>query len=281
MSVAECLMSLELGLIYGVVGVGVYLTFRIIDFPDLTGDSSFVLGASMSAVALKGGLTPWVALAVGMLAGAGAGAVTGFLHTRLRITPLLSGILVAFSLYSITLRVMGGVPNLSLFQEGSCFTALGVLPTLLLLSLLIWGVFSFLLSTDCGLALRSLGKNRDLGPSAGISVSFLTLVGLALSNGLVGLGGALFSQHERFVDISQGIGTVIIGLISGMIGGRILPYRLQWVRVLSCFLGSILYRLVMASALHSDWLGITTQDLNLVTGFLVVGIMMFSWRHAW
>lgn len=269
----EIFMSLEIGLIYGIVAIGIYLTFRIIDFPDLTCDGSFVLGAATSSILIKAGYNPWGTLLMALIAGNLAGFTTGILNTYFKVTDLLSGILVTFILYSINLHIMGGTPNIALINQNTVFSHAPPITILCVIVLMICAALSYLLMTDFGLALRSIGKNKKLAQNGGINIKTMTIIGLALSNGLIALGGALFSQHQGFADISQGIGTIIVGLASVMIGERILPYRSIAIQILSCVLGSIIYRLIISFALHSEVLGLETQDLNLITGLMVVGIM--------
>ncbi|MDP3533251.1 MAG: hypothetical protein Q8S31_08215 [Alphaproteobacteria bacterium] len=274
MNLLELLISLEMGLIYGIVGIGIYLTFRVIDFPDLTCDGSFVLGAASSAILIKSGCNPFLALFLAMIAAGIAGLATGILYTKFRITELLSGILVAFMLYSINLRVMSGLPNITLINEPSIFTDQNSLLVLIAIAGFISLGMSAFLKTDFGLALRSIGQNKRLALNNGVNVKFMTIIGLVMSNGLIGLGGALFSQHQGFADISQGIGTVIVGLAGLMIGEKMIGFRSLWLVIPACLLGSIMYRIFIAFALHSEFLGLETQDLNLITGFMVIGIML-------
>ena len=274
MGITESVMSLEIGLIYGIVAIGIYLTFRIIDFPDLTCDGSFVLGAALSSILIKVGVSPALSILCAFMGGSIAGCATGFLHTRFKITNLLSGILVAFMLYSINLKIMGGIPNIALIHEKTIFTHQNALLILTFISVLIFCVYSYVLKTDFGLALRSIGHNKRLAMNSGVKIDQMTLIGLALSNGLISLGGGLFSQHQGFCDITQGLGTVIIGLASVMIGERLFLVRSVIVAIFSCLIGSIVYRLFIAIALHSDWLGLETQDLNLVTGLLIIAVMI-------
>lgn len=273
MGAAEFFTSLEIGLIYGIIAMGIYLTFRVLDFPDLTVDGSFVTGAATCAIVLKAGMDPLWALALSMLMGSMAGLITGVLYAYCSITNLLAGILTAFMLYSMNLRIMGGIPNLALFQEPSLLNAypLGIL---LLISMLIWLTLSYVLTTDWGISLRAMGQNPKLSATYGIRPKSITIIGLMLSNGLVGLGGGLFCQHQGFADISQGIGTVIIGLAAVMIGERLLPFRSPLMALLSCILGSITYRLIIAMALHNESLGLNSADLNLITGLIIVMIMV-------
>jgi putative ABC transport system permease protein len=280
MSFAEIFMSLELGLIYGVIALGIYLTFRVIDFPDLTCDGSFVLGAACSGMLIKAGCNPYLSLVIAMLAGACAGITTGILHIRFKVSNLLSGIIVAFMLYSINLKVMQGVPNIVLMDATTIFTNNNVLLTLTGIVMIVLAILGYVLTTDFGLALRSVGQNKRLLLNGGVSLAIMTLTGLGISNALIALGGALFSQHQGFADVGSGVGTIIIGLASVMIGERLLPVRNIWLMLLACIAGSIIYRLVISLALHSDVLGLATQDLNLITGLLVVAIMLLPKRIA-
>lgn len=274
LSFSEVLISLELGLIYGIVAIGIYLTFRIINFPDLTCDGSFVCGAAVSTIALKAGWNPALAVLAAAAAGAFAGGTTGLVYSYGRVTDLLSGILVAFMLYSINLRIMGGVPNIALLQESTLFTyGYNQALILLLIAFILWIGCRYLLKTDFGLALRSIGQNVRLAENNGINVAKITMIGLILSNMLIGLGGGLFSQHQGFTDISQGLGTVIIGLAAVTIGEKIFALTTMGWRLFACLTGSILYRLIMAVALHNESLGLETSDLNLITGLILIGIM--------
>lgn len=277
MSINELLMSLELGLIYAIVALGIYITFRILDFPDLTCDGSFVLGAATSSMLIKTGLNPWMSLMAAFTAGAFAGIITALLYLQLRVTNLLSGILVGFMLYSINLRVMGDTPNISLLNDITIFESAPLLP-LAIICFLSCVFLTYLLLTDFGLSLQSIGQNTRLAQNSGVNVPVMTTLGLALSNAFIGLGGGLFAQHQGFADIGSGSGTLIIGLASVMIGEKLLSYRSLPMKILSCLAGSIVYRLFISFALHSDLIGLSTSDLNLVTGVLIVSIMYFSRR---
>jgi putative ABC transport system permease protein len=279
MTLNEIMMSLEIGLIYGIVAIGIYITFRVIDFPDLTCDGSFVLGAVVSGVLIKAGTAPWISLLFATLAGSVAGSLTGILYTKLRVTNLLAGILVSFMLYSINLRIMSGIPNISLINSNIIFAQFPVIE-LSIIGMSICTIITYLLRTDFGLALRSIGLNKRLAQNSGVNVSCMTIIGLALSNSIIALGGALFSQHQGFADVSSGVGTVIIGLASVMIGERIMPYKSILFQTISCLVGSIIYRLFISFALYSDSLGLTTSDLNLITGIMVIIIMYMPQRQT-
>ncbi len=279
MTLNEIMMSLEIGLIYGIVAIGIYVTFRIIDFPDLTCDGSFALGAAASSMIVKAGYNPFFALFVAIVAGGTAGFVTGVLNTKLKVTNLLSGILTAFMLYSINLKVMNGTPNISLIGYDTIFSNANlIIVMLLLICVATTIVFGYLLSTDFGLAFRVIGQNKRLALNGGVSVSFMTMIGLMLSNSLISLGGALFGQHQGFADVGSGMGTIIIALASVMIGEQILHNRSIWLGIIGCLLGSILYRIFISFALHSEVLGLETQDLNLITGLMVIGVMILPKR---
>ncbi len=274
MSIFELTTCVELGLIFGIVAIGIYLTFRVIDFPDLTCDGSFVLGAATAGVLLKAGVAPWLAMLIATTSGALAGIGTGILHVYFKMTNLLASILMAFMLYSINLKVMQNIPNIALIDNVTIFSKANPLLVLIIVTVLCAGIIGFLLLTDIGLGIRSVGQNQRLAQNCGVSISKMTLITLAISNGLIALSGALFSQHQGFADISQGVGTIIIGLAAVMIGEKIMPARNIWYAITACIMGSIIYRIVVASALHSDWLGLQTQDLNLITGMMVIAIML-------
>ena len=275
----EMMMVLEIGLIYGIIAIGIYLTFRIIDLPDLTCDGSFVLGAAVSAILIKAGYNPWLALVLSLGAGGFAGFTTGLLCTRFKIPGLLAGILVSFMLYSVNLHVMKGNPNIALMSLNTIFSTAPLFVILAGISLITGSLLSYLLMTDFGLALRITGQHKKMAENFGLNVQMMTVIGLVLSNSLIALGGALFSQHQGFADVGSGVGTVIIGLASVMIGEKILPYRSLPIKLISCLLGSITYRLLIGFALHSEVFGLETQDLNLMTGLLVVGIMCMPGRR--
>ena len=268
--------SLEIGLVFSLVALGVLITFRVLNFPDLTVDGSFPLGAATAAILISTGHNPFLATGTGMLAGAAAGLVTGWLNVRLRIMDLLAGILVMIALYSINLRVMGG-PNVPLISEPTVFSFLpGWLPDYVerpLAMLLLVAVLKLLLdrffASQLGLALRATGANGRMARAQGVNTGNAVLLGMAISNALVGLAGALFAQSQGGADISMGIGTIVIGLAAVIVGEGILPARRIVCTTLAVVLGAVLYRLVIAIALNSDFIGLEAQDLNLITAILV------------
>lgn len=270
MNMIQFFGALELGLLYGLVAIAVYLTFRIINFPDLTVDGSFPLGAAVSSMLIVQGTHPALATLAAILAGMLAGLTTGYLHVRWKILGLLAGILTMTALYSINLRIMGK-PNIALLTEQTLFPDPDmVLPILGGITLVLILLLTRFLSSQFGLGLRATGINPKVSPAYGINVGAMTLVGLALSNGLVAMAGALFTQVHGFADISMGTGTLIIGLASVIVGETLLHSKKILVILISCVLGSILYRLAIAMALNTHDLGLQTSDLNLITSLLVV-----------
>ena len=280
MSLLEFTTSIEMGLIYGIVAIGIYLAFRIIDFPDLTCDGSFVLGAATSAILIREGYNPYFSLFISAGAGMLAGLTTGILHIKFKISNLLSGIIVAFMLYSINLRVMNSVPNLSLINSSTIFSSENSIVILLIIATIIWIISSYLLSTDLGLALRVVGQNKRLALNYGINVSKMTIICLILSNALIAFSGGIFAQLQGFADITSGAGTVLMGFAAVIIGEKIFPFYNIFAGILACILGSIMYRVLLALSLHSDWIGLETQDLNLITGLMIISVMtMPKWRQ--
>lgn len=277
---SELLKIVELGLIYGLVSLGIMLTFRVIDFPDLTCDSSFALGTAVTAVLIDMNCSPWFAFFASIMAGSLAGVVTGIVHHKFKVSDLLSGILVAYMLYTINLDVMREQPTIVLLGKQTLFTSSYNMLTLsgiaILFALLLWK----LLSSDFGLALRSLGQNKRLGYNYGLNTTFYSIIALALSNALIALAGGIYCQFEGFGDISVGPGTVIVGLAGVMIGEKLMPGKSIFTKVMCCFIGSLAYRYVVALAMHTEWIGLKTKDLNLVTGLLVILVMQLSLRKT-
>ena len=277
MSLIASLGALEVGLIFGLVALGVFLSFRVINFPDLTVDGSFPLGGAVAAALIVAGWNPFAATAVAITAGALAGAITALLNVRLRIMQLLASILVMIALYSINLRVMGK-PNVALIDEPTVFSLVAIdgvpeywLKPMALLVVVVAAklLLDLFLSSEAGLAMRATGGNPRMARAQGISTGGQTIAGLALSNALVALAGALFVQTQGGADISMGVGTIVIGLAAVIIGETLLPARSLVLTTLACILGAVLYRFFIAAALNTDVLGLKAQDLNLVTAVLV------------
>lgn len=277
MSLFSLLGALEIGLIFSLVALGVLISFRILNFPDLTVDGSFPLGGAVAATLIAAGQDPFVATAVAIAAGALAGFITGWLNVRLKIMDLLASILMMIALYSVNLRIMGR-PNVPLITEPTLFTILQPewLPDYVLRPLVLFVVvviakvgLDWFFSSQLGLAMRATGANPRMARAQGIATGRATLAGMALSNALVALAGALFAQTQGGSDISMGIGTIVIGLAAVIIGETVLPARRLIWTTLAVVLGAILYRFFIALALNSDFIGLKAQDLNLVTAALV------------
>ncbi len=282
MSLIAFLGAVEIGLVFGLVALGVFLSFRILQFPDLTVDGSFPLGAAVAAALIVAGWDPFLSTGVAALAGALAGLVTAWLNVRLKILHLLASILTMIALYSINLRIMGR-PNVALLGDETVLTPLEALPlpsywlAPILFFVVVAGAKLLLdrfLASEIGLALRATGANPRLSRALGISTGRLILGGMALSNALVALAGALFAQSQGSADISMGVGVIVVGLAAVILGEALVPGRGIALATLGCILGSIIYRLAVAFALNADLLGLQAQDLNLLTAVLVALAMV-------
>ena len=269
--------AVETGLIFALVALGAFLTFRLLDFPDLTVEGSFPLGAAVTAKLIVAGLDPWSATAAGGLAGCLAGLATAYLNLKLRILHILASILIAIALYSVNLRIMGS-PNVGLLNVPTVYHAgerLGI-PSLYA-PLVVVGVvvivakvlLDLFLATGFGLALRATGANPRMARANGINVNLMICVGLAIANGLTGMAGGLFAQMLGAADVSMGIGVIVIGLAAVIGGTAVMPSRLIPLLTLACVLGSIVYRTAIAAALNSNFIGLGASDVNLVTAILV------------
>jgi len=268
--------AVELGLLYAVVALGVYLTFRVLNFPDLTVDGSFTTGAAVAGIIITNGGNPLLGTAAGFAAGLIAGVITGLLHTKAKINGLLAGILTMIGLYSINLRIMGK-SNLPLLRSETLFTPLrenkllgtGVSILILVALVLVLKVaIDWFLHTDLGLAIQSTGDNELMIRSFGVNTHSTTILTLAISNGLVALAGALVAQYQGFADIGMGIGLILVGLASVILGQAIFFGARQIIlATLAVSIGSIVYRLVIYGALK---IGFDPNDMKLISAVLVV-----------
>ncbi|WP_422443685.1 ABC transporter permease [Thermoanaerobacterium sp. DL9XJH110] len=276
------LKSLEQGLVFGIMALGVYITFKILNFADLTVDGSFPLGAAVAASLIVGGQSPFVATTAAVIAGAAAGFVTGFLNTKAKISDLLAGILTMTSLYSINLRIMGR-PNIPLLNQPTVFSFIEVFMkkyfagfplTYIYLAVFIITVFiiKFLLDaflkTQLGFALRATGDNPQMIRSQGVNTDLTKIIGLSLSNALTALAGALVAQYQGFADVGMGIGTVIAGLASVIIGDALLGERSISIGTLGVLFGSFLYRFSISLVLSFRLA--QASDLKLLTAVVVI-----------
>jgi putative ABC transport system permease protein len=267
--------AVALGLGFAAMCFGVYLSFRILNFPDLTIDGSFALGGAVSATLIALGWGAWPSLLPALLLGAVAGATTGLLTTRLRINGLLASILVMIGLYSVNLRIMGrsnqpllGVDVITTWpgelagESNRGAIGLFALVTALILVGLVW-----FLHTDLGLALRAAGSNEAMVRALGVDTDHMKVLGLTVANGLIGLSGALIAQFQGFADVNMGLGMIVSGLAAVVLGESILRPASTAAALLAVTLGSILYRLVIALALV---LGLAPTDLKLGTAVIVL-----------
>lgn len=275
------LTALDLGLIYGLMALGVYLTFRVLDIADLTVDSSFTTGAAVAAVMITAGQNPWLATLAGFFAGCAAGAVTGFLHVNAGIHPLLAGILTQIGLYSINLRILGKANVPLLRGVDTLLTPLrdsGLLGSWIsiglfaLLIAIVTTLFNWFLSTQIGLGMRSTGDNEGMARAQGVATGTMKIIGLALSNGLVAASGALIAQYQGYADISMGIGLIVAGLASVIIGTALIGSRGVWVTSVFVVIGSIVYRVIIQLALGVEFL--EANDMKLISAIIVFAALM-------
>lgn len=278
MSLYEILGTLETGFIFGIVALGAFLTFKILDFPDLTVEGSFPLGAAVAATLIVGfEVNPWIATLMGGCAGFVAGFLTAYLNVKFNILHILAGILLGISLYSINLRIMSG-PNKPLLGVDTVFDSFGFIPlpgyivNPIILGIIAIGIklaIDWLLSTGLGISMRAAGANPAMAEANGVNVGNMKLFGVGLANFLTAIAGALFAQIFGAADAYMGIGVIIVGLASVIVGMSILPSSTIFLATISCLVGAILYRLAVALALNADFIGLQASDVQLVTAVLV------------
>lgn len=282
---ALVLSVLEQGMIYAIMALGIYITYTILDFPDLTVDGSFPLGAALSAVMIAKGINPLLTLLVSFLAGALAGTVTGLIHVKLKVRDLLSGIIMMTALYTINLRIAGRA-NLPIYSMTTIFdnTVVSALfkgglanystvVIILVITLLMKFLLDWYMSTKSGYLLRAVGDNEVIVTSMGVDKGTIKIIGLAIANGLVALSGAIFAQQQRYFDISMGTGTMVIGLASVIIGISLFK-KASFLKVTtSVIIGSICYKACVAIAIK---LGMPSTDLKLITAVLFLIILVLG-----
>lgn len=279
--------TLSQGLLWSLLALGVYLTFRVLDIADMTVEGSFPLGAAVAAGLLIDGANPFTAVFAAGIAGMLAGVITGILHTKLKIPALLAGILTMLALYSINLHIMGKA-NLSLLRVDTIFSLFDGYGLTMANAILIVGLLSALLftllmywffGTEIGAAIRATGYNQQMIRANGVNTDATIILGLLLSNGLVGVSGALVGQSNGFADVGMGVGTIVIGLASVIIGEVLFGTRSFKNCLISVVLGSVVYRIVIAIVLQ---LGMPPNDLKLFTAILVaLALSMPLFRNKW
>ena len=262
--------TIEQSLIFSIIVLGVYISFRILNFPDMTVDGTFPLGAAISAKLLTLGVNPYLTLLVALVAGAVAGAVTGLIHVKLKVKDLLAGILVMTALYSVNLRVMGK-SNIPLFEEDNIFnTEYSIMITIVVLILISKFLLDYLLKTKFGFALKALGDNENLIVSLGLNEEKYKIYGLMIANAFVAFSGAVLAQYQSFADVGMGTGIIVIGLASIIIGDTLFGKRRKLAGTTIVIIGSILYRGVIAVTLS---MGMDASDLKLITSIIVIIIL--------
>lgn len=268
------------GLLWAVMAIGVYITYRILDIADLTAEGCFTLGAGITCKLITVGLNPFVSTLIALFGGLLAGLVTGLLHTKLKIPALLAGILTMTGLWSINLRVMGK-PNIPLLKQTSIITMLqdtglsknnsaiisGLVLTVVVIVFLWW-----FFSTELGYSLRATGNNKNMIRANGVNTDFSTILGIMIGNGLIALSASLVSQFNGFADIQMGVGTIVIGLASVIIGEVVFGNRTVLRSLIAVALGSVLYRIIIAVVLR---LGLRSDDMKLISSILLAVALCF------
>ncbi len=277
------------GLVYGLMALAVFMTFRVLDFADMTVDGSFPLGGAVMAILLTAGVHPLLAILVAFVAGACAGAITAVIHSKLKIPGLLAGILTMTILYSVNLRVMGNRANLSLLKAHTLFDSIrdaaapylsgeiAILAFLILVTAVILLLVNLFYHTDFGIALGALGSNPQMITAQAMNPEVLKLIGVSVSNGLVGVSGAFACMYQGFADVNSGTGTVVAGLASVMIGEFLIrSNRIGWL-TFRVILGSILYRAIMFAGRQWGYvIHLTANDLKMITGVLIIACLFIS-----
>lgn len=270
--------TLAQGLLWSMLAIGVFITFRVLDIADLTVEGSFPMGAAISASLMVNGVSPVLSVVAAAVGGMLAGAVTGWVHTQLKIPALLAGILTMIALYSVNLRIMGKA-NISMLRLDTIYTVLeklgiahtwalfvsGLVIAAVICALLVW-----FFGTEIGMALRATGVNPQMIRAQGVNTNTMIVLGLLISNGFVAISGALIAQGNGFADVGMGVGTIVIGLASVIIGEVLFGTRSFVNCLISVVLGSVMYRIVIAVVLY---LGMPPNDLKLFTAILVAAAL--------
>lgn len=274
------LSSVSQGLLWSIMAIGVYITFRLLDIPDLTAEGSFPLGAAICAISLVNGMNPFLATFLGMVGGLVIGVVSGLLHTKMKIPALLTGIITLTGLYSINLKILGKA-NIALLKEKTLVTMLqgfgipkvyAVILLGLVFSLVLIVLLTIFLKTEVGLAILSTGDNEDMSAANGIRIDNMKILGYMISNAFIALSGALLAQNNGFADLNMGVGTIVIGLASIIIAEVVIKNLSLGKRIASIIIGSIIYRLVISLVLEIP--GMDTQLVKLFSA-IILAIILF------
>lgn len=273
MSISVVIGAIELGLIYAVMGMGVYLSFRVLNIPDLTIDGSFTCGCAAGAVCTMAS-HPYLGMGAAFVCGMLCGLVTGILITRFTIQPILSGILTMTALYSVNLRIQGGKPNISMFGQKTIFTEIqdllgkdaGSIVMIIFILAVVCFVLYLFLNTQLGLSMRATGSNEAMVRASSINADQMKVIGLALANGIIAFAGALLAQYQGFADVSSSSGKMVLGLASIIVGEAFFGHRTIIRSITSVIVGSLIYRFLLTFALQ---FGLNASDLNLFSAALV------------
>lgn len=276
------------GFIFGIMALGVFITFRILDFPDLTVDGSFPMGAAIMAILLVKGINPLLALLIAFAGGVAAGVTTALIHNYVKVPSLLAGILTMIMLYSINIRILGNRSNLSLLKNDTLLTGIiekfQALPQeyvicifFLVIILVIKLLLDLFFRTDLGLILRSMGNNPQMVLNQGSNPALIKVIGVGLSNGIVAVAGAFAAQYFKFSDISLGQGIIVAGLASVMIGEVLVPSNKMFIITTRVIIGSVFYQALMyIGRKYGSLIHLTASDLKLITGVLVIGAIVIT-----
>ena len=265
--------TLETGLIYGLIALGIYLTIRVIDFPDLTVNSSFTLGAAVSTVMIINGYSPISSMAAAIVAGFIAGAVTAFLNLQCKIQNLLASIIVMIGLHSINFRIMGK-PNLVFLNQEVIYSYADTMIVTALIVLAVTVLLAYFLASEIGLGIRVSGQNSIMGNAYGVDHRKVVYLILILSNALTALSGSLLAQLQGFCDIGMGNGIIVIGLASVIVGERLISSSKMLVVCFACLLGAIIYNTLIAISLNAAGSVLQASDIYIITAVLIVLIML-------
>lgn len=276
--------SFTQGVVWAVMAIGVYVMFRLFGIANLSAEGVFPLGAAITASLISNGVDPVLATLASFIGGMLGGLLAGWMHTKLLIPPLLTGIMVLTGLYSINLHVMQGRPNIALLGQDTIYTWLNNLSpsfsknmTVSIVSLIVLAIVIALLvlflNTEIGLALRSTGDNEEMSKANGINTDFMIILGYMIANGLIGLAGSMVAQKDGFSDIGMGIGTIVIGLASIIVAEVIFPNKSIGVRLITVIIGSFVYRLIIDAILNQPFIDIKPTDLRLFSAILLTVVL--------
>ncbi len=259
-------------LILSIMVLGVYISYKILDFPDLSVDGSFTLGGAVIAVVLKNGLSPVIGSVIALIVGLAAGLLTGILHVEIKISNLLSGILVMGILYSVNLRIMGRA-NIPIFSQANIFSNFDPLMIIIIIAAIFKVSLDFFLRTGLGYTLKAVGDNPQMVKSLGIDIGKIKIFGLMLSNGMVAFSGSIMAQYSGFSDISMGIGTLILGIASIIIGTSVIKKGRYLRETTLVIAGTIIYQITIYFAMNT---GLTPVDLKMIASVVIVIFMGVS-----